>query len=505
MLTLRPRHCRLLMVLPFLAVGCGGPSRSALEKASYETDGLASSSKLAEIAVPDVAVGEMTPGQIDSYDVQLAPRESQRPASGPKSPAPAASVRPASSPAPAALSPAAPAATVALKPAALSVPPAETQAPATIEPPLAIKPPAATKPAPAAKPAPVAKPTVAVKPPAAEPPSFAAPANTGSLTIGDRAPELEIDTWFKGPEVGSFEDSKVYVVEFWATWCGPCKVNMPHLSQLQQQLGDQVQFIGVSDEPAAKIASFFEAEASPGKTWGDVLQYTIAADSNKSTKLRYMQAAGERGIPCAFIVGRDGVVQWIGHPAQIDRPLAAILEGDWDVAAARTARDKAKRYELAFGALRSRMGGWIKDKDYASAIAALDVMATEFPERNEPLMIKLEVLREAKMFSETYPVIDKLVQRQWDDPNMLAQLAWLIAAETKGDDRDLDLALKAAVRSVELTNEKAPIALDTVARVHFERGDVAEAIEWQVKATKMPSKFKEDMLKTLEIYQQAAQ
>ncbi|QDS90001.1 Thioredoxin [Rosistilla ulvae] len=480
MLTLRSSYCWLLLMAPIAIVGCGGPSQSALDKASSETAGLASSRKLAEISVPEVDVDANDEGHVDSYDVQLAPSESKRPTSAPQAEAPAAAKVP-------------PAASVALKPVAQKTPAPEIKVPPTLSPPTAIEPPAAIQ-APAALQAPAKKSAPTLKP----------ASQSGLLTIGDRAPELEIDTWFKGPEVGSFEDTKVYVVEFWASWCGPCKMNMPHLSKLQQQLGDKVQFIGVSDEPAQKITSFFETEAAPGKTWDDVLQYTIAADSNKSTKLRYMQAAGERGIPCAFIVGRDGMIQWIGHPAQIDRPLSAILEGDWDVAAARTSREKAKRYEIAFTALRTRMGGWIKDEDYASAIGALDAMAVEFPDRNEPLMIKLEVLRKAGQFADTYPVIDQLVQRQWGDPNMLSQLAWLIAAETKGDDRDLDLALKAAMRSVELTNQKAPIALDTVARVYFEQGNTTEAIAWQTKATELPGKFQEEMVKTLEMYQQAA-
>ncbi|QDV70077.1 Thioredoxin [Rosistilla carotiformis] len=472
MLTLRPRRFWLLLVAPILVVGCGGPSQTTLDKASSETEGLASSRKLAEIDVPESVGVETAAGAVDSYDVQLGPKPSLRPVSQAKTeamPQAAASV---------------PAAEVTLKPATVKTPPAP------LAPPTALKPPAAVKPA-------------AIQPSAARPPAIDALADNGSLTIGDRAPQLEIVSWLKGTEVDGFDDSKVYVVEFWATWCGPCKMNMPHLSQLQQELGDQVQFIGISDEPAEKISDFFATDAAPGKTWDDVLQYTIAADRNKSTKLRYMQAAGERGIPCAFIVGRDGIVQWIGHPAQIDRPLAAILEGDWDIAAARTTRDKAKRYEMAFNALRARMGGWIKSKDFAAAIGALDAMAVEFPERNEPLMIKLEVLREAGQFAETYPVIDTLVERQWDDPNMLSQFAWLIAAETKGEDRDLDLALKAALRSVELTNEKAPIALDTAARVYFEKGNVEEAIQWQTKATALPGKFQEEMLKTLEIYQQS--
>ena len=56
-----------------------------------------------------------------------------------------------------------------------------------------------------------------------------------TLKVGDAAPELKATKWLQGDEVKSFEKDKVYVVEFWATWCGPCIVMMPHLSELQQE------------------------------------------------------------------------------------------------------------------------------------------------------------------------------------------------------------------------------------------------------------------------------
>src|SRR6266487_2199320 len=55
------------------------------------------------------------------------------------------------------------------------------------------------------------------------------------LKIGDPAPAFKVSKWLQGTEVKSFEKGKVYVVEFWSTWCGPCIVMMPHMSELQQE------------------------------------------------------------------------------------------------------------------------------------------------------------------------------------------------------------------------------------------------------------------------------
>jgi thiol-disulfide isomerase/thioredoxin len=68
-----------------------------------------------------------------------------------------------------------------------------------------------------------------------------------SLKVGDAAPALKASKWLQGEEVKAFEPGKVYVVEFWATWCGPCIVMMPHMAEMQAAFKDKaVTFIGFS-------------------------------------------------------------------------------------------------------------------------------------------------------------------------------------------------------------------------------------------------------------------
>ena len=68
------------------------------------------------------------------------------------------------------------------------------------------------------------------------------------------APALDIEHWIQDGNgffkpVKKFEAGKVYVIEFWATWCGPCIASMPHLAELQNKYrGRDVQVISVSDE-----------------------------------------------------------------------------------------------------------------------------------------------------------------------------------------------------------------------------------------------------------------
>ena len=87
--------------------------------------------------------------------------------------------------------------------------------------------------------------------PVPQPPTADAPiAAPKALNIGDPAPVLDISNWVKGSPV-KFEKDHAYVVEFWATWCGPCRINIPKLTALQARYpANKLTVIGVSiDQP----------------------------------------------------------------------------------------------------------------------------------------------------------------------------------------------------------------------------------------------------------------
>ena len=81
------------------------------------------------------------------------------------------------------------------------------------------------------------------------------------LNIGDSAPAFKVDRWYKGAAVPAFERGRIYVVEFWATWCGPCKEAIPHITELARKYKDTVTVTGVSvaeegDNIPARIEKF---------------------------------------------------------------------------------------------------------------------------------------------------------------------------------------------------------------------------------------------------------
>lgn len=160
----------------------------------------------------------------------------------------------------------------------------------------------------------------------------------GSLTIGDSAPTFKPEGWVKGTPIKQFEKGKVYVVEFWATWCGPCIASMPHLSDMADKYKGKVEFISVNtwdrNQPGEKEANHAGHVDRVKKfvTENDSkMRYNIALDDEKDTiSTTWMRAAGRNGIPCAFIVDQEGEVAWIGHPMEMEQPVEQVYSKKFD-------------------------------------------------------------------------------------------------------------------------------------------------------------------------------
>ena len=153
-----------------------------------------------------------------------------------------------------------------------------------------------------------------------------------SLFIGDAAPPLTFARWVRGEPVKQLDKGTIYVVEFWATWCGPCVQSIPHVTRLQERYRDQgVVVVGIgSVEPdgAVKVPPFVAR-------FGERMNYRVAVDDYAGTKegrtyTAWVKASGNDGIPCAFVVGRDGRVAWVGDPRGMDDALAKIVAGTFD-------------------------------------------------------------------------------------------------------------------------------------------------------------------------------
>jgi thiol-disulfide isomerase/thioredoxin len=334
------------------------------------------------------------------------------------------------------------------------------------------------------------------------------------LTIGDAAPPIDVAHWIKGVTMdprGRFEpvthfgDGRVYVLEFWATWCGPCRAGMPHLSEVQERFADTVTVIGVSDETLPKVVDFlFQTDRGDGKVENDRMRYVVATDPDASVKRDYFLAAGQEGIPCAFIIGRTGEVEWIGHPIRIDEPLQAVVAGTWDRAAFKVQFEKEQAVAKAMREARAPLQEATKAEDWDRVLGILDKLLEIDPASKTLRFRKLMLLIGPKDDPvHGYALGRKLVEDVWDDANLLNAISWGIVDDEAVKTRDLDLALQAAERAVEVSKGASGAILDTLARVHHDQGDLAEAIACQQRAVEAAgdTPMADELRLTLERYQ----
>ena len=233
------------------------------------------------------------------------------------------------------------------------------------------------------------------------------------------------------------------------------------------------------------------------------MQYTIAIDNESYMADHWMKPAGQNGIPAAFLVGKTGEIEWIGHPSSLDGVLNQYLAGTWDRAAAKAKLDEEQRFakkgrELMMKAMMAERSG-----DRAAAAAAFEELAKEFPNNENVMAMQFDfLLGDAATADQGYAIGRKLMTDNWDSPSMLNMLAWTVADDEKVAKRDLSFAMKAATRANELTKYEDASIVDTLARVYWEQGNKTKAIELQKKAIALAEdgRMKDNLKETLASY-----
>ncbi len=266
--------------------------------------------------------------------------------------------------------------------------------------------------------------------------------------------------------------------------------------------------LAISDEDFDKVEAFMVKDSIiEGKTWAQAMSYIVATDPDKSVKNEVFMAAGGRGIPSSFIIGNDGKIEWIGHPSRMDEPLAAVLDGTWDRAAARKKYDDDQALQREMNKIRSALSTAARANDEKAVMEIFDEAATRFPDNLSLKMHKWSLLlTRFHNYDAAYAVGRELVENNFDDSMLLNTIAWSIA-DTEGlEVRDLDLAMKAAAQANNLTGSEDAAILDTLARVYFEKGDLESAVKWQKLAVKFAdaSANGDSIREVLEKYQKMA-
>jgi thiol-disulfide isomerase/thioredoxin len=322
------------------------------------------------------------------------------------------------------------------------------------------------------------------------------------LTIGSSAPALDVEHWVQNGEgkfgkVTKFEKDKVYIVEFWATWCGPCVASMPHIVEMQKTYADKgVQIISISDEPKEVVEEFLDRPVPRSEketTFRELTKsYCLTTDPDGSSNESYMQAAGQNGIPCAFIVGKDGKIEWIGHPMSMDEPLKEVVAGKWDRTKFAEEFKEQQQMQALQMTVQREVSSLLRDRKFKEAIEKFDELTGPIKSPEMKLqftMMKLNLHRIASSDqTEVAKTLKSALEMASKDPMMSNQVAWTVWEMTEQGQlkKDKDLlgeALKVALSAVAKQEGATKGAtLDTVAHLQYGLGNIAEAIKAQKEA-----------------------
>jgi len=331
-------------------------------------------------------------------------------------------------------------------------------------------------------------------------------AANAELMVGDKAPKLQVGRWIQGEPVPGFDSNHVYVVEFWATWCGPCVGSIPHLNQVSKKFKDDGVIVIGQD-----VWDSDEAVPPFVKKMGDKMIYRVALDDKRQdadgamNKTWWKRSVNHHGIPTAFIINRSGIIAWIGHPLSLnEQTLTDIVSGEYDLAKAAVEYKKALEENEKFQALQEGLFSAIKQKKWDDADSALGKISEMYPKSQGFTSIHLQVLLGQKKIDEACQLADSFSNVKSTNAMWQNDLAWTMATSDNADQRCLILAEKMAERAVQLTDGKDSAELDTLARVQFLLGKKDEAIATEQNAAGLETDQyrKSNMEKTLASYRE---
>ena len=379
------------------------------------------------------------------------------------------------------------------------------------------------------------------------------PKREAGFKAGEMAPPLRVGEWVKGAPIPQLEKGKVYLVEFWATWCGPCIGNIPHLNALQKKYGkDGLVVIGFSN-PSVAAGEITERKENNTLAMvrefvagrGDRMDYHVAYDTpDKATYKSWMNTIG--GIPHAFLIDRAGRLAVNFHPYYMDDAIQQVLAGTWDnTEGHKKLRRSADLYsdvldtssyaefqanyatmerefpflahrmlEVKFGKARLARD----EKEFTATAHALLAAAREEGNSAEISAIVRAQLRPRAVPPPPAPPPDPSTltpeQRQRRDEQEAVRVKqWeqflasmtpkqrerQAAAPARAKQREqdemtalrlpLDVLAKMAELACELTQNIDPVALSARAEVAFARGDTQAAVDIQTKAAALATGY----------------
>jgi tetratricopeptide (TPR) repeat protein len=263
------------------------------------------------------------------------------------------------------------------------------------------------------------------------------------------------------------------------------------LTELQKKYSGRVKVISIDvwEQDAARADQFVAKQ-------GVRMNYAIAQDLVPAGRTFYegkfaktwIEGAGKYsvGIPLAYIVDGNGMIAWIGHPTELDRPLEQIVAGAWDLAGAKANYDAEMKESLISEPFKVAFYESERSQNWKGVIGASESLLqldsdkyAEWAGRGFAV-----VYSEGKMPGLAMSFAKKAIQESYkSEPRVLAVLALSLARTGSAPHSpEIALAQEAANTAYRFVKGEKAFAMAAVARVLFAKGEKEKAIELQRRA-----------------------
>lgn len=159
------------------------------------------------------------------------------------------------------------------------------------------------------------------------------------LNVGYTPPAIKAFKWLKGKPVTEFQKGHIYVVEFGATWCTPCRAAVPALTSVAQKYKNEVSVISffvmeLNDQPLeTKQPKYVRNVEEYVIKQGNKMDYTVAVDDPKGfMQNTWLKTADRGGIPQMFIIDKNGLIAWTGSsPVALDSVIQVVKSSEYNI------------------------------------------------------------------------------------------------------------------------------------------------------------------------------
>ncbi len=336
-------------------------------------------------------------------------------------------------------------------------------------------------------------------------------AEVAAFNIGQPAPEFKAGRWVKYGPITRLEPGQIYIIEFWATWCSPCRAAMPHLTKLAHEHKGKVTVIGVDLFERLPGAEADRAVDKVINQMGKDADYPICRDTPDDYLLKnWFTPTKAGGIPTTIVVDGAGKIAWIssGMPFELDRVVKELLAGKFDYAksAADFADDPGNQETML--KVMEKYGEAMQAKDWRKAMDIWEEYPT-FATKMPALRFRSLVRFDAKQaFAEAQAAVEK-AQRAPSDLLQRTTVQAYLSAMLDTDELPKEMYAYA------LENLKADAkgnVFHALAQGAWRLGDAAQAADYQAKFRdylhSLPNKVGQQLLDAVDAdlakYQEAA-